>query len=200
MDADSADEHGTCGTGSSPTGGRRVMVIGGADETFTFLDSAEIYDPRTGKWSFTAPMNEPRFEDFTAVLLPGRKVLVAGGSNGSLKSAEIYDQKTNTWTPTGSMNVGRGEFATVVLNNGRVLAVGGVTIWFLMGYYMVIFLSGLQEIPREYYEAAQIDGAKSWTMFTRITLPCCARRVSSSFWFLPSLLFPGPRHSISFTL
>ena len=46
-----------------------------------------------------------------------------------------------------------------------------ITIWFLMGYYMVIFLSGLQEIPREYYEAAQIDGAKSWTMFTRITLP-----------------------------
>ena len=35
-----------------------------------------------------------------------------------------------------------------------------VTIWFLMGYYMIIFLSGLQEIPREYYEAARIDGAK----------------------------------------
>ena len=46
-----------------------------------------------------------------------------------------------------------------------------VTIWFLMGYYMIIFLSGLQEIPREYYEAAKIDGAKSWTMFTKITLP-----------------------------
>jgi multiple sugar transport system permease protein len=46
-----------------------------------------------------------------------------------------------------------------------------ITIWFLMGYYMVIFLSGLQEIPREYYEAAKIDGANAWTMFTRITLP-----------------------------
>lgn len=46
-----------------------------------------------------------------------------------------------------------------------------VTIWFLMGYYMVIFLSGLQDIPREYYEAARIDGASSWQMFTRITLP-----------------------------
>lgn len=46
-----------------------------------------------------------------------------------------------------------------------------VTIWFLMGYYMIIFLSGLQEIPREYYEAARIDGASAWAMFTKITLP-----------------------------
>jgi multiple sugar transport system permease protein len=54
------------------------------------------------------------------------------------------------------------------------LALGAVlvvTIWFLMGYYMIIFLSGLQDIPREYYEAAKIDGANSWAMFTSITLP-----------------------------
>src|SRR6201993_2494510 len=54
------------------------------------------------------------------------------------------------------------------------LALGAVlvvTIWFLMGYYMIIFLSGLQDIPREYYEAARIDGANSWNMFTQITLP-----------------------------
>jgi multiple sugar transport system permease protein len=54
------------------------------------------------------------------------------------------------------------------------LALGAVlvvTTWFLMGYYMIIFLSGLQEIPREYYEAARIDGASSWKMFTQITLP-----------------------------
>jgi multiple sugar transport system permease protein len=50
-------------------------------------------------------------------------------------------------------------------------AVPVVTIWFLMGYYMIIFLSGLQDIPREYYEAARIDGANSWKMFTQITLP-----------------------------
>ena len=107
----------------------RVMVIGGADENFNFLDSAEIYDPRTDTWSFTGSMNEPRFEDFTALLLPGRKVLIAGGFGppfDALNSAEIYDEATNTWTPAGSMNVARGEFATVVLHDGRVLAVGGV--------------------------------------------------------------------------
>ena len=107
----------------------RVLVIGGADADFNFLDSAEIYDPSTGTWSFTGLMNEPRFEDFTAVLLPGRKVLIAGGFGppfDALSSAEIYDEATNTWTPTGSMNVARAEFAHVVLHDGRVLAVGGV--------------------------------------------------------------------------
>src|SRR5262245_57298465 len=107
----------------------RVLVIGGADADFNFLDSAEIYDPGTGNWSFTGSMNEPRFEDFVAVLLPGRKVLIAGGFGppfNALNSAEIYDEATNTWTPTGSMNVARAEFANVVLPDGRVLAVGGV--------------------------------------------------------------------------
>ncbi|HVL25950.1 MAG TPA: sugar ABC transporter permease [Thermomicrobiales bacterium] len=46
-----------------------------------------------------------------------------------------------------------------------------VTVWFLMGYYMIIFLAGLQEIPREYYEAARIDGAPPWRTFLDITLP-----------------------------
>ncbi len=51
---------------------------------------------------------------------------------------------------------------------GTVLA---VTIWFLMGYYMVIFLAGLQDIPQEYYDAARIDGAGGWATLTKITLP-----------------------------
>ena len=46
-----------------------------------------------------------------------------------------------------------------------------VSVWFLMGYYMLIFLAGLQEIPREFYEAARIDGASSVRMFRDITLP-----------------------------
>lgn len=46
-----------------------------------------------------------------------------------------------------------------------------VTIWFLMGYNMIIFLAGLQEIPREYYEAARIDGAGPWRTFRDLTIP-----------------------------
>lgn len=108
----------------------RVMVIGGFDENFNVLASAEIYDPSTNTWSFTAPMNDARVEDFPAVLLPGSKVLVAGGTGSdgvtSLTSAEIYDEAANTWTKTGSMNVGRGEFVNALLNDGRLLVAGGI--------------------------------------------------------------------------
>ena len=109
----------------------RVLVIGGFDEHFTVLASAEIYDPRTNMWSLTTgSMNDARVEDFVAVLLPGRKVLVAGGTgtNGSsLKSAEIFNEATGTWSRINSMNIGRGEFANVKLHDGRVLVMGGVT-------------------------------------------------------------------------
>lgn len=46
-----------------------------------------------------------------------------------------------------------------------------IGIWSVIGYNMVLFLSGLQEIPRDYYEAAQIDGATGVRAFFNITLP-----------------------------
>lgn len=44
-------------------------------------------------------------------------------------------------------------------------------IWKQVGYYMVIFLAALQDVPQTYYEAAKIDGASGWKLFTNITLP-----------------------------
>ena len=46
-----------------------------------------------------------------------------------------------------------------------------IGIWRATPYYMVIFLAGLQAIPQEFYEAAQIDGATPWRQFRHITLP-----------------------------
>jgi multiple sugar transport system permease protein len=44
-------------------------------------------------------------------------------------------------------------------------------VWTYIGYNTVIFLAGLGSIPRELYEAAEIDGASSWRLFRHITLP-----------------------------
>jgi len=45
-------------------------------------------------------------------------------------------------------------------------------LWLQTGFYMIIFMAGLQEIPRELYEAAQVDGARrGWQTFRYITLP-----------------------------
>lgn len=45
------------------------------------------------------------------------------------------------------------------------------TIWWGFGFPMLIFIAGLQGIPEQLYEAARIDGASGWQVFTRITLP-----------------------------
>lgn len=45
------------------------------------------------------------------------------------------------------------------------------TIWSRLGFYMVIFMAGLQAIPRDYYEAAYLDGASKPRVFWSITLP-----------------------------
>jgi multiple sugar transport system permease protein len=47
-----------------------------------------------------------------------------------------------------------------------------VGTWREAGYYMLLFLAGLQTVPRELYEAALTDGANAWQRFTKITLPC----------------------------
>ncbi|MEU7867806.1 sugar ABC transporter permease [Dactylosporangium sp. NPDC049140] len=47
-----------------------------------------------------------------------------------------------------------------------------VGTWREMGYYMLIFLAGLQTVPTQLYEAARIDGAGAWQRFWSVTLPC----------------------------
>jgi multiple sugar transport system permease protein len=47
-----------------------------------------------------------------------------------------------------------------------------VRLWLQVGFYMIIFIAGLQEIPRELYDAAHVDGARSgWRTFRDITFP-----------------------------
>ncbi|HWU47703.1 MAG TPA: sugar ABC transporter permease [Humibacter sp.] len=46
-----------------------------------------------------------------------------------------------------------------------------VAVWKSFGFYMVIFIAGLQEIPISLYEAARIDGAGAWKRFLHVTLP-----------------------------
>ena len=46
-----------------------------------------------------------------------------------------------------------------------------IAVW-LSGNLIVIFLAGLQDVPRVYHEAAEIDGANSWQRFWHVTFPC----------------------------
>ncbi|EMS72487.1 carbohydrate ABC transporter permease [Ruminiclostridium cellobioparum] len=44
-------------------------------------------------------------------------------------------------------------------------------IWQALGFYTIIFLAGLKQVPKTYYEAAMIDGASPWQKFKNITIP-----------------------------
>jgi multiple sugar transport system permease protein len=49
-----------------------------------------------------------------------------------------------------------------------------VAIWKNVGFYMIIFIAGLQEIPASLYEAARLDGAGAWRRLVNVTLPLLA--------------------------
>jgi multiple sugar transport system permease protein len=55
-----------------------------------------------------------------------------------------------------------------------------MAVWYNLGYCIVIILASLQNVPRPYYEAARIDGAKGWRLFRHVTLPI----ISPAVFFL----------------
>ncbi len=78
--------------------------------------------------------------------------------------------------------------STVGIRLGNVLqdpvlampAVVLVAVWKNFGFYLVIFLAGLQDVPASLYEAARVDGAGPWKRFTNVTVPL----LSNTFAFV----------------
>jgi len=67
-----------------------------------------------------------------------------------------------------------------------LMTLAAVSVWKITGYSMVIFLAGLQDIPRSLHEAAALDGAGPWQRFTNITWPLL--RPSAAFVGTTSLI------------
>ncbi len=110
----------------------KVLICGGYYLTFDgnpspTLNSCEIYDYETGKWSYVASMHYKR-SGHTATLLNNGNVLVAGGSADSaveLNKCEIYEPKENRWIEIDSINLARSAHNSLLLANGNVLISGG---------------------------------------------------------------------------
>ena len=86
------------------------------------------------------------------------------------------------WNWMFDKSFGIAQNAVALFNNGEHMsifrtvplfmpAVALVTIWWLMGFNVLLFIAGLRNISREIYEAAELDGASSWQTFARITWP-----------------------------
>jgi N-acetylneuraminic acid mutarotase len=114
----------------------RVLIAGGSSGPAgsEAVNSADIYDPTSGMFSFAAAMTDPRAQAAAAVLPDGR-VLVTGGfeDNSEHNTAELYDPATGQWSSAGFMNRYRatwgiyqlGGLFALALPNGKVLVGGG---------------------------------------------------------------------------
>ena len=55
--------------------------------------------------------------------------------------------------------------------NQAMPSIVGISLWEAFGYFMVIWLAGLQAIPSELYDAAKVDGANGWRLHRYVTIP-----------------------------
>jgi hypothetical protein len=122
------------GAAAAPLPDGRVLVVGGDDDSFHTLSSAEVFDPATRRFSSAGigSMSRTRYEAAAAPLPDGR-VLVAGGILDPsalygcyLSSAEVFDPASNSFSSEGigSMSVPREDAIAAPLPGG-VLVAGG---------------------------------------------------------------------------
>lgn len=134
---------------------------------------------------------------YTAVSVPLTiflALLIALGLNRELFGSGAF--KTVYYFPTITSMVAIGIIWSVILNPTRgplnqllfgmgidnppqwlmssqtaLLSIIMVVVWKSCGYYMIMFMGGLKNIPRHLYEAADMDGANAWQKFKNITFP-----------------------------
>ncbi len=113
----------------------RVLVVGGeAGDDLHMLDSAEVFDPSTEKWTELPRLPAAR-SNHSATLLKDGRVLIAGGGKSSIigepsgeaaiSSALLFDPSTDTFSETGPLTSARSSHGAARLADGRVVVVGG---------------------------------------------------------------------------
>ncbi|KQV52799.1 ABC transporter permease [Pelomonas sp. Root1217] len=73
--------------------------------------------------------------------------------------------------------LGLPELPLLTSDNLALLTVALVTVWWIIGLPMIMFLSALQQIPSDIYEAAALDNTPRWRVLTHITLPSLKRAI-----------------------
>lgn len=113
-----------------------------------------------GQWFF-------RLAFFLPFILPSATI--------SLIWVFIFTPSTGLWSLPATlfgMDPGAGILASP---NTAMIGIAIATIWWTIGFNFVLYLAGLQEIPRELYEAAAVDGATPWQQIRRLTIPLLNR-------------------------
>ena len=115
---------------------------------------------RRGQWFF-------RLAFFLPFILPSATI--------SLIWAFIFTPSSGLWSLPATL-LGLEPGAGMLSDPATaMIGIAIATIWWTIGFNFVLYLAGLQEIPRELYEAAAVDGATPWQQIARITLPLLRR-------------------------
>ncbi len=69
------------------------------------------------------------------------------------------------------VSVGLGKVGWLINPEIAMISIALMATWKNVGLYVILFLVGLQTVPKQYYEAADLEGASHWQKFTRITIP-----------------------------
>jgi ABC-type sugar transport system permease subunit len=69
------------------------------------------------------------------------------------------------------ISIGLGKVEWLTNKNIAMISIAIMATWKNVGLYVILFLVGLQSVPRRYYEAADVEGANQWQKFRYITLP-----------------------------
>ena len=87
----------------------------------------------------------------------------------------IFSPETGLWN---SLETALGDAEPAPVLGTPYLAMIGIavtTVWWTIGFNFILYLAGLQDIPRELYEAAAVDGASQWQQIRSITIPLLSR-------------------------
>lgn len=89
----------------------------------------------------------------------------------SLIFSNLYTQDGYINSLLSSLNLPYPERGWLQDTRTSLLSIMAMDVWGAVGYYMILFLAGMQAIPQDLYSAADIAGASAWQKFRRITLP-----------------------------
>jgi multiple sugar transport system permease protein len=127
---------------------------------FAFVLAVLTNRVRRGQWFF-------RIAFFLPFILPSATI--------SLIWVFIFTPNSGLWAAMErglGIEPGAGMLASP---NTAMIGIAIATVWWTLGFNFVLYLAGLQEIPRELYEAAAVDGASNWAQIRYITIPMLGR-------------------------
>jgi cellobiose transport system permease protein len=84
--------------------------------------------------------------------------------------AQIFDRNFGLINWVLSL-VGLPSVNFMATNHGSWILISAMVMWRWFGYNTLLYLAGLQALPREMFEAAAVDGASSWQQFRHLTIP-----------------------------